>query len=80
LQGKTRLNYLLVVVTTLLTTICSPEGKARIAPARILQAHNLKRLKSHTMPINNPHITIIMEGKQANNTKLINKQAHVNVD
>jgi hypothetical protein len=32
------------------------------------------------MPINNPHITIIMEGKQANSTKLRNKQAHVNVD
>jgi hypothetical protein len=32
------------------------------------------------MPINNPHITIIMEGKQANNTKLRNKQAHVNFD
>jgi 2'-5' RNA ligase len=63
LQGKTRLNYLLVVVTTLLTAVCSPEGKARIAPARVLQAHNLKRLKSHTVPINNPHITIIMEGE-----------------
>jgi hypothetical protein len=75
LQGKTRLNYLLVAATTLLTAVCSPEGKACIAPARILQAHNLKRLKSHTMP----HITIIMEG-MANNTKLRNKQAHVNVD
>ena len=62
--GKTRINYLVGVATLLLAAVCGPKGKARIATAKALQAHNLKLKKKAEEAQNlksNPYTTIIMQ-------------------